>query len=308
MQATKTRKLNTQNQIWLLVTLLVILVAVSVALAGTCLYSYAHQSDNEISLYNGSANKQSRSKTTTYQGTQAKRQVQKTALKVNDAKKVWSTETPVELFKVRYRNGKGEVTAESSGKDKIIAPGTDGKYSFALKNTGNKAMKYKVQIEAEVTGGKDQIAGVPLEARMSDGDNWLLGDDAQWKDFQKLDGISTSKSLAAGKQTEYTMYWKWQFERGKDEEDTALGNAEKKDDLTYTVKIRTLAVEDLTSGKNGENEPGTDDSSTGKRSILNRIKTGDTADLALWAGIFAVAAGMILVLIIWKKKRKVQEE
>lgn len=305
MQATKSRKLNTQNQIWLLVTLLVILVAVSAALAGTCLYSYAHQSDNEISLYSGSSNKQSQSKTMTYQGTQAKKQVQKTALKVNDTKKVWSTETPVELFKVRYRNSKGEVTAESSGKDKIIAPGTDGKYSFTLKNTGNKSMKYKVQIEAEVTGGKEQIAEVPLEARMSDGDNWLLGDDAQWKDFQKLDGISTSKSLAAGKQTEYTMYWKWQFERGKDEEDTALGNAEKKDDLTYTVKIHTLAVENLTPDNN---EPGTGKNGTGKRSILDRIKTGDTADLALWAGIFALAAGMIFVLIIWKKKREEQEE
>ena len=101
------------------------------------------------------------------------------------------------------------------------------------------------------------------------------------------------------------MYWKWQFEQDRDEEDTALGNAENQDDLTYIVKIRTLAVENLASDENGA---GTDKNNAGINNILDRVKTGDTAELAMWAGILALSAGVILLLIIWKKKREAQEE
>lgn len=302
MQATEKGQLNMRSQIWLLAALLTILVIVSATLAGTCVYSYAHQSDSEISLSKGNTDKKSRNQSTiaNYTGTQAQKQAKKYDMKVSDAKKVWRTETAVELFKVRYRNGKGEVTVQSSGKDKIIAPGTDGKYSFALKNTGNGTLDYKVWVETQIHSNNAKIKELPLKARMSNEKDWLFGNSNAWKQAKDLDGIQTRQVLEAGKQMEYNLYWQWPFEQGTDENDTSLGNLSADDTLTYTIKIHTLATEAQTTpdGKTQPHHSG---------SLLDRVKTADTADLALWAGIFAVAAGAIFVLIIWKKKRETQE-
>lgn len=305
MQAQSVKQLNRKNQIWLLAALLTILVIASAALAGTCLYTYAHQSDSEISLKQGDANSQAKSASATYKGTQAKKQAKKYDMKVTDAKKVWTTETAVELFKVRYRNGKGEVTVQSAGKDKVVAPGTDGKYSFALKNTGSKALDYKVWVETKLNIDNSKIKELPLQARMSSEKGWLLGDKKNWENAKKLDGVETKQTVDAGKQVEYNLYWQWPFEQGTDATDTSLGNLAANNTLTYTVKIHTLAMESLSDSNPGHG--GKSGQTSGTRGFLARVKTADTARLAMWAGICAVAAGVVLVLIIWKRKKETQE-
>lgn len=289
--------------VWLYTCLLVVLVGVTAAVLGTCLYRFVHRSDYSISLYKGQINKNvaqgssTGSTTVVYTGEKAQTQAKKYDFNVKDSKHIWSTETAVELFKISYANENGDITVRSAGKDKVIAPGTEGSYTFDLKNTGTKTADYKVWVETRIDS---KITGMPLQTRMSGADGWLLGGKNEWKQASDLDGISTEEELDAGKSAEYVIYWQWPFEQGTDEMDTNLGNLTVNQQLTYTVIIHTLATES-TKGSAG----GTGETTEKKDSVLSKIvKTGDTSHILMWSIILAAAAVMIFLVLFRRKREK----
>ena len=313
----KSNKKSHTQSIWLLTSFLIVMVVTSAAVLGMCLYIYANPSDSKISLYKGEQADQTnqiiKRKTITqnkstshkYTGDQAKQQAKRQGLKVEDNAQVWTTDTEIELFKISYKNNKGEVTVKSANKDKVIAPGTDGSYTFDLRNTSKQSADYKVWVETTITSN---ITGMPLQTRMSGANGWLLGSKNQWEDASKLDGITTTETLDAGKTAQYKIYWQWPFEQGKDEEDTNLGNLSVNQEFTYNVVIHTLTT--ATTDENNHNKhPNTEIKPTKKPvNIIEAIKTGDTAQIMKWAMILGLSAMIILILLLWKRKKQKEEE
>lgn len=307
MQPANSKKENktpkSHSIVWLLAGILTVLVIATVSVVGTCIYSYAHRSDCQISLYDGqikeaasminnAANQKKnnpviKSEATTYSGTQAKAQSEKSAFEVKDVTQVWKTETAVELFKSDYKNVDGITTVQSEDGRKVIAPGTEGSYTFSLKNTSNTVADYKIWVEAKLSSN---MTGVPIQTRMSASDGWLLGGKNTWEAAADLDGVATAATIDAGKTAEYTIYWQWPFEQGEDAADTGFGNASVNQEMSYTVTIYTLTAAATDSGDSGSQK-------------LSGVKTGDTTKIFLWIIVLVISASVISCLVIWKKRK-----
>lgn len=210
-----------------------------------------------------------------------------------DDQTVWSTNTHVEIFKISYENGEQVITVNSDNKDKVIAPGTESSYSFKLKNTGNVALDYTVEVDAYFTPS-DVV--IPVTGRISryDGE-WLAGGRDEYASVSVLDSAKDSDILGAGNYTYYTLDWVWPFESGDDEYDTLLGNMATEQELTFTIVIKTIATE-------------SDDPDAG--SGIKPPKTGDMASIlwgAMTIGSFAAIA-ITLILMAREKRRNDEAE
>ena len=316
MQPEKKWKNNLKSQshsiVWLTAFILALLVVATVSVVGTCIYGYAHRSDCQISLYDGQIKKDagmvknsaaSQKKTdsvvqsvaTQYSGNEARQESEKSAFEVKDDEQVWKTQTAIELFKADYKNTDGVVTVKSADGSKVIAPGTEGSYTFSLKNTSDTPADYKIWVEASLSSN---MTGVPLETKMSSESGWLLGGKDTWEQAAALNGVSTSETIDAGRTAEYTIYWQWPFEQGNDATDTGYANAEASADqeMSYTVTIYTLTAAATESGdQNQSDQP--------QKSFLQAVKTGDTMQTVVWVVVLICAAGVIIGMFILKKRK-----
>lgn len=216
---------------------------------------------------------------------------------VEDDKQIWNTETSVDIFQKSYSGQDGNVTVKSGDSEKVIAPGTDGSYTFTLKNTGKKGADYKVWIETSISSGLRKSS---LQTRVFGQTGWLLGGSGTWKAISDLDGVSEESHLAAGKSTDYTISWQWPFEQNEDAHDTQMGNLAAAEDLTCTVTIHTVA-----SGDTGHHSGSSGDEETGIAQNLfplSSVQTGDTNQILLWIVLAAASAGVILFLLHSRKK------
>lgn len=211
---------------------------------------------------------------------------QNPGFEAEDGKNVWSTNTQVEIFRVSYENGEQTITVKSDGGDKVIAPGTGNSYTFKLKNTGNVALDYTVEIDAYFTPSGIEI---PLIGRLNryDGE-WIVGSQEAYAAVSALDAAEDSATLGAGNYTYYTLDWVWPFENGNDEWDTLLGNMAEEQDICFTIVIKTTAMESA--------DPDDD-------SGITPPKTGDNADLALWI-LLAVCSFMMMLFLLFHQDRE----
>ena len=160
-----------------------------------------------------------------------------------DERQIWTTDTAVRIFQTEDRNRAGELTVQSESQDKVIAPGTSGAYTFFLQNTGKTKMDYKVWLKA---GWDMEALKSPLELRLAGERGWLLGSQDGWSSPEQMDRFLQEGSLFSGEKKKYILYWRWAYERGKDEEDTFFGN--KAEDTLHTIVIHTEAAQSI-SGK-----------------------------------------------------------
>lgn len=308
-------RIQSHNLVWLTAFILAVLVVASGSVVGNYLYSYAHQGDVNISLFDGAdtssidnarnqsavSTQSTRSRSpvvlsqhTSYSGKSAKEEGKKSAFTVKDGKQVWSTKTAVDIFRAEYKSADGEVTVQSEEGSKVIAPGTEGNYTFQLRNSSAYKAEYKVWIEAKLS---DETMNEPIQSRMSGKGKWLLGGSESWKKALDLNGVSQSGTLAAGKTADYTIYWHWPYEQGMDETDTHLGDQAVNRNLTYTITIHTLATSDE-GGKGGKNDGS---------GLIHAIQTGDTSHILLWMLILVGSLAFLAGLLLGRKRRKDQE-
>lgn len=313
------RKKFSSSLVWMTAAFLAVLVAVSVSLVGSSLYRYVHQSDCQISLYDGLIKKRAghftnaaslanrvsdpvtRNLTVQYSNQETGEESRQNAFEADDTGQVWKTETPIELFKAEYQNADGIVTVKSADGSKIIAPGTEGSYTFSLKNTSDDSSNYKIWVESNLNS---KLTGVPIEMRMSDSHEWLLGGKNSWEQAEDLDGVATTDKIAAGKSEEYTIYWQWPFEQNINMADTSFIGASVNQELSYTVTIHTLA----TAAVDDEAADSKDQTleSVGKQ-IRETVKTGDHTQILLWTVLLIVSAGFLYYLFAAKRKNEKNE-
>ena len=135
-------------------------------------------------------------------------------------------------------NGEKVITVNSGNGDKVIAPGTENSYTFKLKNTGNVALDYTVEVDAYFTPADIEI---PITGRLNRYDGtWVIGGKDEYAKVPVLDTAEDNATLGAGKYTYYTLDWLWPFESGNDELDTMLGNLAVDQELTFTIVIKTM--------------------------------------------------------------------
>lgn len=256
MGSTNTKRSKTSYAPWLTAAFLAVMIIATAAILAACLFSYVHHGEHVISL-SGGAVTSSQATGTSGTGTAktstkeiSASQAQKKGFRVTDDDQVWSTDTPIELFKMSYNNKNGEIIVKSADGNKVIAPGTDGQYTFSLKNTGKNTIKYKVWMESQIASGSTDI---PIETRVSGNSGWILGDSTNWKELSSIGEVSTEEKISAGKSSRYTIYWQWPFERGVDGADTELGDEAADQEISCTVIVHTLAAISGTDGENSDN-------------------------------------------------------
>lgn len=204
---------------------------------------------------------------------------------VSDDNTVWSTQTQVEIFKISYENGEQVVTVNSDNGDKLIAPGTENSYTFKLKNTGNVALDYSVDLEAFFSPAEIEL---PISCRLNRYDGkWIVGSQDAFASVPELDLAEDHASLGAGKYTYYTLEWCWPFESGDDLYDTFLGNLATEQDLCFTVVINTSASYCY--------DPSDD-------SGITPPQTGDSFNLIFWVLVAAAAFIIMLITLFYQGK------
>ena len=206
--------------------------------------------------------------------------------RVIDENTVWKGDTRVEIFRISYKNGQEQVTVKSGRGDKVIAPGTENSYTFALENTADGPVEYAISMKSYFSS-EEYI--IPVEAKVTrDTDKkYLLGSIASYADVLELNNVSDSGTLKKGYVMPYTLSWQWPFE-GNDAYDTMLGNLEE--DLTLTIVIETTAS--YAPPNTGGGIP----------------KTGDTSHIGMWfAVMLGSSAGLIFLLLPMRRKGEENE-
>lgn len=200
-----------------------------------------------------------------------------------DDKGEWQTETEVEIFSISYENGEAVATVVSDDGDNVIAPGTGNSYVFKFKNTGEEALDYTVTLEAYSTPAE---AAIPVVAKLSRYDgSWVVGSNEAYADSDALNAAEDSATLGAGRYVFYTLDWQWQFD-GDDEHDTLLGNIAAEQDITYTVKIKTVA----TASADTDNKGG-----------IMIVQTGDGSSMTLLWIMLGLCAVLMMFMLLWKR-------
>jgi len=208
--------------------------------------------------------------------------------RVYDENTVWSGQTNIEIFRISYENGTGQVTVNSENGDKLLAPGTENTYRFTLENTGNVSLDYTLSMEAYFSHTDTPI---PIYARVVDYQNhYLAGTPEEKVDVLELNNVKQSGTLSAGYVAPYTLEWEWPFELD-DAYDTMLGNMAVEEDITLTIVIKTTASYNPDPQAPGGNP-----------------QTRDNTPIGLLVGIMVLSGVGLLVMLLPKRKREDEHE
>ena len=132
--------------------------------------------------------------------------------------------------------------------ENLVAPGTNMDYEIRLKNEDEVYIDYL--LAPSQSFHTNEV--VPLEIRLQDANgNYLLGDENTWVPVSALNGFTHKGTLRPSEITNYYFSWRWQFERGEDEEDTNLGIYGETDvpGLTITFQIDSSTNTKLTGAE-----------------------------------------------------------
>lgn len=203
--------------------------------------------------------------------------------RVKDDTTVWTGETAVEIFSIRYDNASGETTVRSRDGVKVLAPGTGSRYDFELQNTGRASLDYTMEMDAWFS---DTQYPIPVVVSVCDGaGHYYLGSGDEAADVLRLSEVKTAGTLAAGYVQGYSLAWEWPFEQD-DAYDTMLGNLAVDEDITLTIQIRTTATGNPDPDAPGGAAP----------------DTGDTIAVGMYAVLMVASLGGMLLLLLRRKE------
>ncbi|MBP5314009.1 MAG: hypothetical protein J6Y65_03700 [Eggerthellaceae bacterium] len=158
---------------------------------------------------------------------------------VGDEKGTWSKETSINLFNpAYYSSSASEETAKSRDGRPIVAPGTEGVYSFNITNESNNIVDVIVDVLIDVRySGEDHADTLPLLFKVfSSLSGYIVGGDLQWGTIADVHRLGHFQQLEVGQTGSYMIRWKWDFDND-DEVDTMIGNMASQNDFSIAVSI-----------------------------------------------------------------------
>lgn len=198
---------------------------------------------------------------------------------------LWATDARINLFE----HNDPHVADGSDGSERIIAPGTSGKYLFTLKNDKPAGIIYRLDIRAD----NDTEYKLPVSIRLLDLSAFdTITESADIEDLS----ITGSGSLPPYSEHTYRLDWQWRFD-GDDDYDTAIGNMAVEKDISCHIRISVTAEYDTAF------------SDTGYVSYSHSARYTDTGDctaalLPIAAAVSVSAFALVFVLYRSRKKRK----
>ena len=150
----------------------------------------------------------------------------------------------------------GAQSVESSGSDKVLAPGTSGSFAdIAITGTPEVAVDVKIEATVElsdnwivdgdfycpvvVTVGTTAISGLDYE----DADDFVEAIEKALEDKSAQYAPNFDLSTVYDN-TNLDLAWAWAFENGHDKEDTKLGDKAVAEDLTISIGVK-ITVEQI---------------------------------------------------------------
>jgi len=143
----------------------------------------------------------------------------------------------------------GASTATINAIDgSLIAPGTGGKMSFEFTNYSEVSVRFWLDTATAVTfaNGLASTADIQFASGNSSGPtgSWgtlasALSDGDTGTNFVDLAPMTTTGSATTSK----AVYWRWQFDCGRDAEDTALGVATTPGTMSLNVRIKAKQLD-----------------------------------------------------------------
>ena len=179
----------------------------------------------------------------------------------------------MDLFSSAYVNSSGQTVVAASNGQKVVAPGTQGSYAFAVRNSGGAQARYKVWAEATQN---DSNMAVPLELTLSNGN-------------RGSDSLSDAGELAPGSMAVYRIGWEWPFEVGSelDARDTALGQSAAAHKVAYSVTVHMQAEADDAAVAAGD-----------------MAATGDNTPIAMFVALIGAAlAALVAVAFVLRRRQ-----
>ena len=107
-----------------------------------------------------------------------------------------------------------------------IAPGTSNVYNFTVHNSSKMNVKYNIEMEEETS------YNLKLKYRLKRNNSYIIGNNTSWVNAEQL--ITEFNRLNSKTSDKYSLDWKWEYEDGKDAQDTNIG--ENMDDV-YKLSI-----------------------------------------------------------------------
>ena len=96
-----------------------------------------------------------------------------------------------------------------------IAPGVSNTYSFVVRNDSNASASYAIEMY------KTCDYDINLTYRLKKNGEYVIGDDNNWVTAEQLK--TEFSRLSSNNNDSYMLDWKWEYEAGRDDVDTYIG-------------------------------------------------------------------------------------
>ncbi len=170
----------------------------------------------------------------------------KTEMLEADPHMLWFQEIEMEIFD----NTALPLETLHDGNPKVIAPGTNGKYTVTMENTDYFAVSYRFKLWDINDRNIPMHIKVKRTFKDSGEEKWILGGEDSWVDLENAELWSqTWEWLASGRfphknKVVYEIFWEWPYE-GHDQSDTKVGTNAKDYYLKYLEKGEENVERDL---------------------------------------------------------------
>ena len=166
---------------------------------------------------------------------------------------MFSTESEQQLFQAFYASADGsDFSVQSATGAPVVAPGTQGEYTFRINNPDDFDVFYSVTLDGLFSiEGTDHLIPIVVRMKGHDGE-YLIGSDYHWEKISKLKSISDAGTLKGKSSRYYTLEWTWPYESDNDELDTMLGmgnfslgdasTLKPNEVLEFTLQVETNAM------------------------------------------------------------------
>jgi len=221
--------------------------------------------------------------------------------KTDDNKGAWSTGRNIDIFKAQYSNGEGETSVVSSDGTKVVAPGTQTTYKFAMHNSGNMAVVYATDLEFKLKIGNEVVSAenFPLKARLfNSSGEYLIGGANEWLPIYKATLNQYSNQLGASSFEDFELQLLWEMDGGNDAIDTLYGDLAAEKGVTLTLTLNTYAVEH------------DDPRAEGGKPISSDTKTHEYGGTIrwLWLMLLFINTAVIIFYISWLMNKRLQSQ